>query len=93
MIEAMVRKEVDMADPKARNRVGRSCEKKNEVNVIAIADERKFKLVIMIEQTKSEGMWFFAIATIFVPKFASAIVEGIGIASSKSYVDEVNCVK
>ena len=50
IIEVKVRMEVDKADASASQRVKRFCEKKKDVNVIAIAADRKFKLAVITEQ-------------------------------------------
>lgn len=50
IIEVKVRIEVNKADASASQRGKRFCEKKKEVNVIAIAAEMKFRLAVIIEQ-------------------------------------------
>ena len=73
IIEVMVRREVDRADASASHLVNRDCEKKNEVNVIAIAAEMKFKHAVMIEQVNNDGIYLFMLI-IFLLALARSIV-------------------
>lgn len=71
-IEVIVRIDVSKVDASASHLVDRDCEKKNDVNVIAIADEMKFKLVVIIEHVNIDGIYSF-MADIFLAAFARSI--------------------